>query len=68
MLDFTVVQERLRDEYERKKQPVIEQIKDHQKKTEHLETDGSIEDRRLACEALVDAVNALLQRKTSSLQ
>jgi chromosome segregation ATPase len=66
--NFTAEQERLRDEYERKKQPVIEQIKDHQKKIEHLETDGSIEDRRLACEALVDAVNALLQRKTSSLQ
>lgn len=64
MLDFTVVQERLRDEYERKKQPVIEQIKDHQKETEHLETDGSLEDRWFACEALVDAVNALLQRKT----
>jgi chromosome segregation ATPase len=64
MLDFTVVQERLRDEYERKRQPVIEQIRDHQKKIENLETDGSLEDRWFACEALVDAVNALLQRKT----
>ena len=68
MLDFTVVQERLPDEYERKRQPVIEQIRDRQKKIEHLETDGSLEDRRVACEALINAVNALLQRKTSSLQ
>jgi hypothetical protein len=67
MLDFTVVQERLRDEYERKRQPVIEQIRDRQKKIENLETDCSLEDRWFACEALVDAVNALLQRKTFQL-
>jgi DNA repair exonuclease SbcCD ATPase subunit len=66
--DFTAEQERLPDEYEGKKQPVIEQIRDHQKEIEHLETDGSLEDRRVACEALVNAVNALLQRKTSTLQ
>jgi hypothetical protein len=64
MLNFTVVQERLREEYERKRQPVIEQIRNRQKKIENLETDGSLEDRWFACEALVDAVNALLQRKT----
>jgi hypothetical protein len=68
MQNFTAEQERLRDEYERKKQPVIEQIGAHQKEIEHLETDGSLEDRRVACEALVNAVNALLQRKASSLQ
>ena len=66
--NFTAEQERLRDEYEKKKQPVIEQIRDHQKKIENIETDGSLEDRRVACEALVNAVNALLQRKMSSLQ
>jgi chromosome segregation ATPase len=68
MKNFIAEQERLRDEYERKKQPVIEQIRDYQKEIENIETDGSLEDRRLACEALVNAVNALLQRKTSSLQ
>ena len=35
MLDFTEVQERLRDEYERKRQPVIEQIRNRQKKMEN---------------------------------
>jgi hypothetical protein len=64
---FTADQERLRDEYERKKQSVIEQIRDHQKEIENPETDGSREDRRVACEALVNAVNALLQRKTFQL-
>jgi DNA repair exonuclease SbcCD ATPase subunit len=62
--DFTAEQERLRDEYERKKQSVIEQIQQHQKAIEQLEDDSSLEDRRVACEALVSAVNALLQRKT----
>ena len=66
--NFAAEQERLRGEYERKKQPVIEQIRDYQKEIENLETDGSIKDRRVACEALVNAVNALLQRKTFSLQ
>lgn len=67
ILDFTVAQEKLRDEYERKRQPIIKQIRDRQKKIENLETDGSLEDRWFACEALVDAVNALLQRKTLQL-
>jgi chromosome segregation ATPase len=67
MLNFTEMQERLRDEYERKRQPIIEQVTDRQKKIENLETDGSLEDRWFACEALVDAVNALLQRKTLQL-
>jgi hypothetical protein len=67
MQNFTAEQERLRDEYERKKKPLIEQMRDHQKEIEHTETDGSLEDRRVACETLVNAVNALLQRKTLQL-
>jgi hypothetical protein len=59
---FTAEQERLRDEYEKRKQPVTEQIRDHQKEIENQEIDGSLEDRRVACEALVNVVNALLQR------
>jgi hypothetical protein len=64
ILDFTKAQEKIRDEYETKKQPVIEQLRDCQKKIQVLETDGSREDRWFACEALIDAVNGLLQRKT----
>ena len=67
MLDFTEIKERLRDEYERKRQPLIDQIRDCQKKIENLETDVSREDRWFACEALIDSVNALLQRKTLQL-
>jgi chromosome segregation ATPase len=64
----TAEQEKLRDEYERKKPPVIEQIRAHEKEVEHIETDSSLENRRLACEALENAVNTLLQRKTSPPQ
>ena len=67
MLGFTEVQGRIRDEYEAKRQPVIEKIRDFQKKIDNLETDGSLEDRWFACEALIDSVNAFLQRKTLQL-
>ena len=63
--DFEVEQEKLHDEYEKKKQEVIEQVRNLEKKVEGLETDGSVEDRRFACEELVKAVKALLQRTTS---
>ena len=66
MRHFSSEKERLRDEYEKKKQPVIEQMRDQQKEIENLEIDGSLEARRAACEALVNAVNGLLQRERSS--
>jgi hypothetical protein len=62
---FTTEQEGLREEHDRKKQPIIEQIRDQQKEIEKQEIDGSLENRRAACEALLNAVNALLQRKKS---
>ena len=59
---FTEEQEGLRDEYERRKQPITEQIRVQEKEIEDREIDGSLGTRRAACEALVNAVNALLQR------
>jgi len=59
---FTAEQEKLRNEYERRKKPIIEQMQDHQKEIENQDTDSSLETRRSACEALINAVNALLQR------
>jgi vacuolar-type H+-ATPase subunit I/STV1 len=56
-------QESLRSEYEKRKQLVTEQIGKLQKEVEGSEVDGSLATRRVACEALVNAVNALLQRK-----
>ncbi|MGD6850502.1 MAG: hypothetical protein ACQCN6_00400 [Candidatus Bathyarchaeia archaeon] len=53
----------LREDSERKREPVVEQIKGFKRKIRELETDGSLEERWFACEALTDAVNSFLQRK-----
>ena len=65
--NFRVEQEKLHDEYEKKKQDVIAEVTNLEKQVEKLETDGSLEDRREACEALANAVNSFLQRKTASV-
>ena len=59
---FEVDQEKLHDEYEERKQAGIKQVRNLEKEIEGLEIDGSVEDRRIACEALVNAVKALIQR------
>lgn len=63
ILDFRVMQKELKEKYEEKREPVIEQIKFFQKKVADLEEDNSLEERWFACEALEDAVNSFLQRK-----
>jgi hypothetical protein len=63
---FEVEQERLHDGYEKRKQEAIKQVRNLEKEVEGLDTDGSVDDRRVACEALVKAVKALLQRKKQS--
>jgi hypothetical protein len=65
MLNFSTQQKELREQYERKREPVQKQIKTFQKKVQEAETDGSLEERWFACEALVDAVNGFLQRKAA---
>jgi hypothetical protein len=65
-LNFKAAQEELRDEYERKNAPVLNQMKNFQKKLQEAETDASLEDRWFACDALIDAVNNFLQRKSAS--
>ena len=60
---FKVEQEKLHDEYEKKKQTVIAQVQRLEKEVEKLETDGSVDVRQTASEALINAVNALFQRK-----
>lgn len=62
--NFAAEQERLRDEYEKKKQHVIEQIRVEEKEVENQDVDGSLETRQAACEVLINAVNALVERKS----
>ena len=63
VLEFNAKQKDLREEYERKREPILEQLKKSQKIFQNLETDGSLEERWFACEALIDTVITFLQRK-----
>ena len=65
MLSFGAEQKELRAEYERKREPVMEQIKNFRKIMQNTETDDSLEERWFACEALIDAINTFLQRKAA---
>ena len=67
VLDFNGRQKELRDEYEIRREPMLEQIKKFKKLSQNLETDGSLEERWFACEALVDSVITFLQRKATKL-
>ena len=65
MLDFGAKQKEIRAEYERKREPVIDQIKNFKKIMQNMETDDSLEERWFACEALIDTINTFLQRKVA---
>jgi chromosome segregation ATPase len=63
---FVTEQERLKDDYRKRKQQILAEIARHQREIESLEAgpqmDDAIDVRRSACDALINAVNALLQR------
>jgi len=63
--NFNAEKERLQDEYKRKKEPVIEQIRESQKEIENQDVDSSLETRRAACDALINAINTFIQRRLS---
>lgn len=60
---FTAEQEKMRDEHEKRKQAINEQIRDQEEEVESQEVDGSLETRRAACEALASTMNSFLERK-----
>lgn len=65
ILDFKNQQKILQDEYEKKREPVLDQIYDFKKKIRHMDMDDSLEERWFACEALIDSINSFLQRKAT---
>jgi hypothetical protein len=65
MLDFIAKQKELRAEYERKREPMLDEIKKFRRIIQTMETDSSLEERWFACEALIDAINSFLQRKAA---
>jgi len=63
--NFKVEQEKLHDNYEQRKQELNEISDRLHKQLEKLETDTSTQARQTACNSLIQAINALIQRTTS---
>ena len=63
MQQFTAQQEKKRDEYEKRKQTPTQQIRNQEQELESQDIDDSVETRRATCDVLINAVNALLERK-----
>jgi|WetSurMetagenome_2_1015567.scaffolds.fasta_scaffold59058_2 hypothetical protein len=64
---FNVQQEGLKESYEKEKQDIIVKVANLQNELEKMKTDTSIDARRAASKALVNSINALIQRTTKSI-
>ena len=64
--NFAVEQEKLHDDYEKRKQAIIGEVQLLERETEEQDTDNSLQYRQVACESLIEAVNSLLERKTQT--
>lgn len=63
VLNFRDIEKRFREEFDRKREPILEDVKVFQKRVKQLDEDGSLEERWFACEALIDVVSNFFQRK-----
>lgn len=63
VLDFKEKLKNLQETFERKRDPLLEEVKVFQKRVRELEEDSSLEERWFACETLIDTVNNFFQRK-----
>jgi hypothetical protein len=64
-LDFREKQKQFREDFENKRDPLLEDVKNFQKLVKVIDEDNSLEERWFACEALKDVVNSFFQRKIS---
>jgi len=64
--NFTAEQEKLHDNYQKRRQELTAQVERLHSELEKLETDTSIDVRQTYCNALACAVNALVQRLPAS--
>lgn len=60
--NFKVEQEKLHDDYEKRKQEALAKTDSLRKELEKLETDNSLSARQTACNALITAIKALIER------
>jgi hypothetical protein len=61
-----VEQEKLRINYDKKKQRIIDQVRNLKKKVSGLQPDSSAKDRQATCELLINAIKEFLQKKKST--
>lgn len=66
--NFAAEQEKIHDEYEKRKQAAIERVQSLEKEIAQLETDNSLQTRQTTCNDLAKAVQGLVQRKKSPPQ
>ncbi len=64
--NFAAEQEKLHDQYEKKKQEAMEKVRVLEKEIADGETDTSLTVRQAACDTLAKAARALVNRKTTS--
>jgi hypothetical protein len=64
--NFKVEQEKLHDEYEKKKEKTIRELEFLEKEIKNEEIDTSLEHRQTACESLIDTINEFLRRGTQT--
>jgi hypothetical protein len=62
-VEFKEKQKQLKEEFEGKREPLLEEVKSLQRCTKEMEEDVSLEERWFACEALKDTLNNFFQRK-----
>jgi len=69
---YATEQEQLRDEHKRRRQQILERIANYQNEMDALrvssEVNDAVEARQATCNALIDAVNALLRRTEPTLE
>jgi len=64
--NFAIEQEKIHDEYEKKKQETIIKIQALNTEIEKQETDNSLQYRQATCESLVEALTSFLERKQAN--
>jgi uncharacterized phage infection (PIP) family protein YhgE len=62
LANFTAEQDKLHDNYEKRKQELSEASDKLHNELERLETDASIEARKISCNQLADSINSLIKR------
>ncbi len=68
MQNFKVEQDKLHDDYEKKKEMIMEKVRGLEKEIVNIESDASLQVRQSACAALAATMKGFLNRRSASSQ